>query len=102
VSPTLLLLIALALANAIVSAMVLRAPMLSRGQRALQLCFVWLVPVIGAVICAAFVHSQVGADTGASKMDPLYLPGDGGAPDGPDLPGICGCGGDSGGDGGGD
>ena len=101
-TPTFLLLAAVAIVNIAVSVRVLRVPELSPGQRFLQLGLVWLIPVFGAVVCAAFVRSQAGAGSTEGKIDPLYHPGDGGGPDGPDVAGICGCGGDSGGDGGGD
>ena len=100
---TVILLLALVLVNVAASVLVLRSDALSASQRAMQLGFVWLVPVLGAVFCAAVVHSQAAAATEKSTIDPLYLPGDGGGPDGPSIGiGICGCSGDSGGgDGGG-
>ena len=98
---TLLLVAVVAVVNVVASVVVLRAPVFSLSQRLLQLGFIWLVPIIGAVVCMAFASSQALGPASPSTMDPLYLPSDGGAPDGPGI-GICGCsGGDGGGDGGG-
>lgn len=95
---TLLLVAVVALINVFASAAVLRVAAFSPTQRLLQLALIWLVPVIGAVVCAAFASSQALGPTSPSTIDPLYLPSDGGGPDGPGM-GICGC---SGGEGGGD
>ena len=95
---TLLLVAVVMLINVAASVVVLRVSVFSPSQRVLQLALIWLVPVIGAVVCAAFASSQALGPASPSTIDPLYLPNDGGAPDGPGI-GICGC---SGGDGGGD
>jgi hypothetical protein len=87
---TLLVIAIVVLLNAVASVVVLRVPVLSSSQRSLQLAFIWLVPIIGAVVCTAFAHSQSLGATSPSTLDPLYTPSDGGAPDGPAL-GICGC-----------
>ena len=95
----LLLVAILAILNIAASAAVLRASVLSPSQRLLQLALIWFIPVIGAIVCAAFASSQATSSTSSSTIDPLYLPSDGGAPDGPSI-GGCGCGGsDAGGSG---
>src|SRR3546814_14319180 len=89
------------LINALASVAVLRVSVVSTQQRLLQLARIWFVPITGAVVCVAFASSQALGPAPPSTLDPLYLPSDGGAPDGPGN-GICGCGSiDGGGDGGG-
>ena len=86
--------------NLFASLAVLRVAELSPSQRLLQLALIWLIPVLGAIVCAAFASSQALGSSARGTIDPLYLPADGGGPDGP---GFCGSsGGDGGGDGGGD
>jgi hypothetical protein len=93
-----LLIAVVVLVNVIASVAVLRVSVFSTQQRLLQLVLIWFVPIIGAVVCAAFASSQALGPAPLNKMDPLY---DRGAPEGPGI-GICGCGNiDSGGDGGG-
>ena len=95
---TVLLVAVIAVINVFASAAVLRVAVFSPTQRVLQLALIWLVPMIGAVVCAAFASSQALGPT-SRTIDPLYLPSDGGGPDGPSM---CGCsGGDAGGDSGG-
>lgn len=94
----LLLVVVVALINIAASVVALRAAAFSPSQRMLQLGLIWLVPIIGAIVCAVFASSQALDPASPGTVDPLYLPSDGGAPDGPGV-GICGC---SGGDGGGD
>lgn len=97
---TLLAIVVVALINIVASVMVLRVPVFSPSQRLLQLGVIWLVPIIGAVVCAVFASSQAHDLASSGTIDPLYLPSDGGAPDGPGI-GICGCSsGDGGGEGG--
>ena len=99
---TLLLLAVVLIINIVASARVLRVPDLSRSQRHFQLALIWIVPIIGSVVCLAFASSQTFGPFSPSTHDPLYLPADGGGPEGPGI-GICGCSGsDGGGDGGGD
>ena len=97
----LLLGVGVALINIAASVMVLRVSAFSASQRLLQLLLIWLVPVLGSVICATFASSQALGPASSSSFDPLHLPSDGGAPDGPGI-GIGGwgsgdCGGDAGG-----
>ena len=94
----LMLISVVAMINVAASVVVLRAPIFSSSQRLLQLALIWIVPVIGAVVCVVFASSQAAGQSTPSKMDPLYLPSDGGAPVGAST-GSVGCGG---GDGGGD
>lgn len=49
---------AIAFANVVVSARVVKCPMLSTFQKAAQCSIVWLVPIIGAVGIWAFLRSQ--------------------------------------------
>jgi len=94
------LLVAIVLFNFIASIAVLRVSVYSTQQRLLQLALIWFVPIIGAIVCVAFASSQALGPGPPNTMDPLYLPSDGGAPEGPGI-GICGCGSiDGGGDGG--
>jgi hypothetical protein len=95
---TFLLAAVVAIVNVFASVAVLRISVFSPSQRWLQLGLIWLVSVIGAVVCVAFSSSQALGPSSPSTADPLYFPSDGGAPDGPVI-GLCGC---SGGDGGGD
>jgi hypothetical protein len=83
------------LVNAVASVKVLRVRVFSRSQHLLQLAIIWLVPIIGAVICIAFASSQALGPAAPSTHDPLYLPSDGVAPDGPGI-GICACSGGGG------
>lgn len=86
----LLLGVVLALGNIVASVAVLRVSVLSPSQRALQVALIWLVPVIGAVVCAAFASSQVAGSTSSGTSDPFYLSSDGGASAGQDA-GFSGC-----------
>lgn len=86
----LLLGVVLALGNIVASVAVLRVSVLSPSQRALQVALIWLVPVIGAVVCAAFASSQAAGSTSSDTSDPLYLSSDGGASGGQDA-GFSGC-----------
>jgi len=70
---TVLLLAILLAANIFASLVVSRVPMLSSSQRRLQFAFIWLVPLIGAVICAAFAYAQSARATSPSTIDAFYL-----------------------------
>jgi cytochrome bd-type quinol oxidase subunit 2 len=50
--------IGMIVADVIATVMILRADFASRFQKFAQLCFVWLVPVIGAIIAIAFVMNE--------------------------------------------
>ncbi|MDH5825004.1 hypothetical protein QFW77_18715 [Luteimonas sp. RD2P54] len=52
---TIVALLALLALNAFASVAVLRDPVATGGRRTAQLAIVWLVPVVGAVVCAAVV-----------------------------------------------
>jgi cytochrome bd-type quinol oxidase subunit 2 len=87
--------------NLIATAFVLRHNALSRFQQAIQVLVVWLLPVIGGVVCLAFTRSQANQDplSDADKRafaDSAWADGNTSG-----TPGICGCGA-PGGDGGGD
>lgn len=43
--------------NLLASAAVLRNPLLPASKRLIQLALVWLLPVVGAVVCLVFVSS---------------------------------------------
>ena len=98
---TLVLVAVVALINVAASVAVLRASAFAPSERSLQLALIWLVPVLGAIICMAFASSQALGPASPSTLDPLYLPSDGGAPEGSGT-GLCGCGGGDGGGGDGD
>ena len=68
---------ALALINLGVSVAVLRAVALSPSQRAMQVLLIWLVPLAGATVCAAFVSSQISDTDSRRTVDPPYPEGDG-------------------------
>lgn len=51
----------LVLINAVASLAVVRSPVLSGGQRVVQLGVIWLLPLIGAVICLAFAITEARA-----------------------------------------
>ena len=84
-----LILASLALFNLVASIAVLRTSAFATPQRLLQLAVIWLLPVLGAVICGAFVSSQGLGPASPRSIDPLYLPGDGGTPVAGDA-GFCG------------
>lgn len=86
-----LLVAAVVLFNAAASAVVFRASVFSTQQLVLQMALIWLVPIVGAVVCTLFALSQMGAAAPPNAVEPLYLPSDGGAPEGPGI-GVCGCG----------
>lgn len=97
---TLLAIAAVVFINIVASVLVLRVAVFSPSQRLLQLGVIWLVPIIGAIVCAVFASSQAHDLASPGTVDPLHLPSDGGGPDGPGI-GICGCSsGDGGGEGG--
>lgn len=87
--------------NLLGSLVVLRNRDLSASQRALQLLVIWLVPVVGSIICTTLASSLsnnhdpgLGREAFVDNVDA----GDGG-PTG--VPGICGCSSGDGADGGG-
>jgi hypothetical protein len=92
---TLLLSAVVVFANVLASAAVLRVPVFSPAQRLWQLALIWLVPLVGAVVCGVFAASQAHVPASPGTIDPLYLPSDGGGSD--DLSvGSSGCGGEEG------
>ena len=44
--------------NTISTVVVLRSPSFNGTQRFLQLLVVWLIPIVGAIVCLTFVASQ--------------------------------------------
>jgi hypothetical protein len=99
--PILLVLAIAALANVCASALVIRTDAFSNNQRLLQLGVIWIIPLVGAVSCGAFAWHQRSSQVSGGTLDPLYIPSDGGAPEGPGM-GFCDCGESSGSNGGGD
>jgi len=63
-----LLLIAASM-NIVASVAVLRLPDASVAQRFFMLAFVWLVPVLGAIICGAFSRAQARQPKPISQSD---------------------------------
>lgn len=101
------LIAAIAVLNVVASAKVLRIGTSTASQRALQLALIWLLPVIGAVVCMAVASTwpQGGAGMPAGASGAAYsgdVPAAGSAGD--QNVGACSPGtGDAGcGDGGGD
>jgi uncharacterized membrane protein YgcG len=86
---------ALVITNLIATRAVLRAGGLSIPQRAMQLAMVWLLPVVGAIVCIAFASSQASAAVANGTIDPLYSPREGQVADG-SMTGLCGCNSDGG------
>ena len=77
-------------ANVLASVAVLSAPVFSPSQRLWQLALIWLIPLVGAVVCAVFAFSQVLGPGSLGTIEALYLPSDGGGTDdlGVGLP-VC-------------
>lgn len=61
--------IGLAVLNLVASTAVVRAMTLDRVQRGWQLCFVWLAPVVGAVLILAFLMTDRSRSVGRSDVD---------------------------------
>lgn len=74
---------------------VLRSAGFSPAQRRWQLALIWLLPLIGAVMCMQLAKTDA-RDAGwvLSQHDPNQYPHDGAYLE--DGPSICGCGGESG------
>jgi hypothetical protein len=70
---TLLVITVAALINVVASVTVLRVPVFSPSQRLFQVGLIWLVPIIGAVVCVVFSSSQALDATSLSTVDPLHL-----------------------------
>lgn len=80
--------------NIVTCVAILRSPFFNRSQRVLQMLIVWLIPVVGAIVCFVFLASQsrdeaAGLDRTAFVDGPCAVDGK------PDGHGGCG-GGDSG------
>lgn len=94
----------LVLINLIATSAAMRSGTLSGGQRLVQVALIWLLPLIGAVICLAFVSTETRAvrDSMSSHQADLHA-ADGGATITGSYSGDCFGGGDAcgGGDGGG-
>lgn len=58
--PLFLLAAVLLAANLVATVVVLRSELYSGPQRALQLALVWLLPVLGAIVCVVFATTQSG------------------------------------------
>lgn len=64
------------LLNGVASWRVLRSPLLSTAQTRLQLALVWLLPVLGAVLCLTFAASVAGEEARTRERDNPEPPGD--------------------------
>jgi hypothetical protein len=64
------------LLNGFASWRVLRSPLLTPTQTRLQLALVWLLPVLGAVLCLAFAASVAGENARTRERDRPDAPGD--------------------------
>ena len=76
-----------AVANTVASFAILRSDSLTPSQRVFQLAIVWLLPLLGAVICWAFISSQSVPSRASSSFVPLHVPSDGAGCDGHGLGG---------------
>ena len=70
------LIVIVLLANLYASVVVVRAPILSRTQRFLQLTLIWLIPLVGAVLCALMARTHSTITNSASSIDAVYLDSD--------------------------
>ncbi|WP_369936429.1 hypothetical protein [Xanthomonas tesorieronis] len=68
-------------ANVLASVAVLRAPVFSPSQRFWQLALIWLVPLVGAVVCGVFAFSQALGPDSPGTIEALHSPSDGGGTD---------------------
>ncbi|MBX9401508.1 hypothetical protein K4L06_09300 [Lysobacter sp. BMK333-48F3] len=75
--------------NLIATITVIRSPSYSSAQRLLQILFIWLVPVVAAVLCVRM--AQLDASEARPEVSPHDPdPGQGVEAQGPSF---CGCGG---------
>ena len=98
--PLICTLVALTLLNAGASIQVAKNHAASATQRTAQMALIWLVPVVGAVVCLIFLRTD---SLSSAALEPVSLGGGvdpgGGEWDVPTGASICGC--DDGGSGGG-
>lgn len=95
---TLMLIVALALVltlNVVTSAAILRSPIFDRSQSTLQILAVWLIPVVGAIVCFVFLASQ-SRDEAAGLDRTAFVDGPCAVDGRPDGEHGCGGGGDGG------
>lgn len=80
----------LVMLNLAATRVVLRSGGFSPSQRRWQLALIWLVPIIGAVVCVHLAKTDA-RDAGLvlSQHDPNQYPSDGAYVE--DGPSICGC-----------
>ncbi|MEZ0470681.1 hypothetical protein [Luteimonas salinilitoris] len=64
-------LLALLALNALASLAVLRDPASLAGRRFAQLAIVWLLPVVGAIVCLAVASAHAHGDRAASNAAPF-------------------------------
>ncbi len=85
---------ALLVLNTVASVRVLRNPAVSTTQHIFQLVLVWLLPVVGAVVCLVFLQAESPSSATSLNQDAFggVDPG-GGEWDIPPGGSICGCGG---------
>jgi len=86
-NPVYLAIAVVAIANTVASFSILRSDGLTARQRVIQLALVWLLPLVGAVICWAFASSQSSPSSASSSFVPLHFPSDGAGCDGHGLGG---------------
>ncbi|NZA25661.1 hypothetical protein H0E84_04640 [Luteimonas sp. SJ-92] len=95
-------LLALLTLNAIASVAVLRDPVATPGRRSAQLAIVWLLPVLGAIVCLAVASAHAREGVAGSIATPYADNAGGGQVDAATSAGDCGGGGSDGGGCGGD
>lgn len=79
---------ALALLDLVASLLVLFNRSYTGRQRVLQLAIIWLLPLVGALICIGIAWSDRASLTVRSTFDPLHKPTDGSTIDATGLPGT--------------
>ena len=79
------LITAILLLNVVASAVVIRNREATASQRVMQLVVVWLLPVVGAVMCLVFSRLRSDPVRDSSSFDPLRRPSDPQVPGGPDV-----------------
>ena len=77
------LLVALTVFQGWVTSRVLRNGELPPRQRLLQVALIWMIPLVGALVCLVVErHQRMEPEARSRHHDPLHNPGDGGSGDG--------------------
>lgn len=70
----------LAAGNILATVAVARTTVFTSSQRAIQIALIWLVPVIGFIVCLAFSATQISESKASGPFAPLNSPADGSTP----------------------